>query len=286
MIGKQIITVTLLPKIGDRDDYSVRAIGPGETDYTFPLSMTGTILAIWQTNSQEAAKYLAEEILDVIGTASVPPKDGFWFDSYNSLNTLKATTDRMRNEGIQSFTKGEYKNTSIRLLGNELFTENEKLNKFFAEKFGFEFFRSFEDAFEDSQVIEDLNTPASDNAHFLYRVCILSGIIDHFNVRLAGEPSEVKSLQALKNWLGSKLDVQKADKLVKPFQMVKYLRKQYPIHEHFSISADGIRMVRQEITEAKTFFGIGKDFPASWANVLKVFKQGLEEMRKALETTS
>ena len=251
MIGTQTITATHLPKVGDREDFSMRAVGPGETDYNFPLSMTGTILAIWQEDPKHAAEYLTRNILGVIGTASAPPEEGFWFDSYNSGDTLKETADKVRNYGIKSFTKGKIRNAFIRLLGEELFDEKEKLDKFFVSKYGYEFFRSFEDAFEDSQAIEDLSTPAKDNAHFLYRICILSGFIDHINVRVAQESTSVLSLQALKNWLKINLDERRANDLTKTFQMIKNLRKQYPIHEHFTITAEGRRVVRDEIREAK-----------------------------------
>lgn len=283
MIGTQIITATLLPKIGDREDFSMRAVGPGETYYTFPLSMTRTVLAIWQEDPVHAAEYLTRNILGVIGTASAPPEGGFWFDSYNSSNTLKATADKIRNFGIQAFSKGQVRNISIRLLGNELFDEKEELDKFFVNKYGYEFFRSFEDAFEDSQAIEDLSTPAKDNAHFLYRICILSGFVDHINVRSVQEGSEVLSLQALKNWLKSKLNEERANELIKTFQMIKNLRKQYPIHEHYTVSADGQRFIREEITRAKEYFNITPEFERSWLNVFTAFKLSLSEIKKALE---
>lgn len=285
MIGTQTIMATLFPKIGDREDFSMRAVGPGETDYSFLLSMTRTVLAIWQEDPKHAAEYLTRNILGVIGTTSAPPEGGFWFDSYNSSNTLKATADKIRNFGIQAFSKGQARNAFIRLLGNELFDEKEKLDKFFVNKYGYEFFRSFEDAFEDSQAIEDLSTPAKDNAHFLYRICILSGFIDHIYVRMAQEASGVLSLQALKNWLKSNLDENRANDLTKTFQMIKNLRKQYPIHEHYTVSADGQRVVREEITKAKEYFNITPDFERSWLNVFTAFKLSLKEIKKAVSLT-
>lgn len=282
-IGKTSITADIQPKIGDRDDFIIRATGPGETDYEFPLSLTRTILSIWEGNSKKAAIELAETILDVRGTASKPPEQGFWFDSYNSGSTLSETKNIIRNEGINSFTKTELENTVTTLIGKELFEQKEKLDKFFVKKYNFEFFRSFDDAFEDSQAIEDLSSPAKDNAHFIYRVCILSVFIDHINVRSTDEKSDSGSLQSLKNWLNRELGDGKSKELTTTFQMIKYLRKQYPIHEHFDINADGVRGIRKELATAKAFFNFTDAHEQNWINVFNFFTKALNEIQASLE---
>lgn len=281
-IGKPKIKAILQPKIGDREDFLIRAIGPGETDYAFPLSMTGTVLAIWQDEPQKSAEYLADTILDVRGTSSAYPKEGFWFDSYNSADTLKETANKIRNQGIQSFTRAKLENSFVKLIGKDLLEQKEQLDKFFVDKYGFEFFRSFDDAFEDSQAIEDLSTPAKDNAHFLYRVCILSGFIDHINIRLENEGSGTGSLQALKNWLETKVGEEKTTQLTKTFQMVKNLRKQYPIHEHFDVSPGGIRKIRKEISSARSYFNLTLDLERDWINVFEAFKKSLVSIEQEL----
>ncbi|KKS94993.1 MAG: hypothetical protein UV71_C0015G0023 [Microgenomates group bacterium GW2011_GWC1_43_13] len=284
MIGKQIFKISLQPNIGDREDFSVRIIGPGETDYTFPLALTRTILAIWQEdNPKNAAEFLVKNIFDVIGTASAPPEEGFWFDSYNSAKTLRETANSIRNKGIQSFTKVRLENSFVQLIGADLFKQKKHLDDFFVNKYGFEFFRSFDDAFEDSQAIEDLSTPAKDNAHFLYRVCILSGFIDHINVRLPKENKQNKSLKAFKNWLLNEVKEDKLEKLTRTFQMVKNLRKQYPIHEHFDISPEGIRQIRREISEARKYFNLTLDYERDWLNVFEVFKKSLISIEEELK---
>ena len=230
-----------------------------------------------------AAKKLSETILDVIGTASAPPINGFWFDSYNSGDTLKETFNKIRNQGIQSFTKGGLENNFVKLIGQDLFEKKIQLDEFFKNRYGYEFFRSFEDAFEDSRAIEDLSTPAKDNPHFLYRVCILSVFIDHINIRLPDENSKTKSLQALRNWLKAEVGEEKEMELTKTFQMIKNLRKQYPIHEHYDIGLDGIRKIRKEISDARTYFKLTLDFERDWLNVFDIFNKTIVSIRFELE---
>src|SRR3989338_5464082 len=100
MIGTQKITAERLDKTGDREDFLVKVIGPDpKTDFTVPMSITGTALAMWDKNQDAsgAAVILAKNIFQVYGTATLPPKEGFWFDSYNSEETLKGTVNLIYN---------------------------------------------------------------------------------------------------------------------------------------------------------------------------------------------
>jgi hypothetical protein len=275
MIGAQTIDATLQPRIGDRDDYSIRIIGPGDTDYTFSLSITRTLLSIWGGSSKTHAKQLTKSLFHAEGTASRPPETGFWFDSYNAADTLKKTQGLILTYGINPFVKGGVDEKLVRLFGADLFQVKDKIDGFFTTQYGKEFFRSFEDAFEESQVIDDLNTPAIDHAHFVYRICILAVFIDHFNVRLSGEDRGTGSLKALNNWLSENLDEAKARALTETFARVKDLRKQYPIHENFSISTSGMRSLRPELVEARHYFDLTGQFDEDWRKVSTKFQNAI-----------
>lgn len=276
---KPQITVQRLDKIGDREDFLVRAVGPGETDYSFPLSISGTAVAIWESEPDESAKFLANELLAVSGTAKVPPREGFWFDSFNSGDSLKETSNKIRNFGIEPFIKNRTASDNYRnLLGDELFSKIDQLNNDFTFKFSREFITALDCAFEFSQVKEHLNNPPKDLANFLIRICILSGIIDHLNVRLPEEKKNTPTLIAFKNWLAIKIGSTQAEVILKPFLMVKYLRKQYPIHDNYRITEKGVRIEREEISQAKQFFNTSEDFAESWHNVLTKFGGVLDEI--------
>lgn len=286
MIGTQTITLSKLPKLGDRDDFEARIVGPGDTDYTVPISLTGTVLAIWGENSEIAAKELIRVIFDVICTAGAPPEGGFWFDSYNSLETVKDTGNKIRNFGVAQFTKGGLRNAFVRSIGETLFEQKDKVDAFFVANFGFEFFRSFEDAFEDSRAIDDLSTQPRDHANFIYRICILSGFIDHFSVRLPTEKSETSSLVAFRSWLTDKLDSLRATRLTETFRMIKNLRKQYPIHEHFDIDVkSGVRTQREVVRQAEAYFGFRGSFEQDWLTVFRRFEESFSEILSELKPT-
>lgn len=282
MIGTLQITYKLQPKIGDRDDYLVRAVGPGNTDYSFPLSITRTLLSIWGGNSSDYVEELVRSLFKISGTASPPPEKGFWFDSYNSKDTLKDTKNLIANKGIRPFVKGGIEDRFVNLFGNNLFSIKIEIDNFFETNFNRDFFRSFEDAWEDSQVIDDLNLPAKDHAHFLYRICILSVFIDHIMVRLDDEDSTTLSLRALENWLAGKLDRQEARRLTETFARVKDLRKQYPIHETYKISGDGNRLVRRELQLAKKYFDLDDSYGDDWNKVSIKFNEAMQNIINAL----
>src|SRR4051794_15935642 len=111
MINSQIFTATILPKMGDREDFSLRVQGPDpSTDFQVPISISGTALAIWNNpNSIDAAQQLGAAIFDKIGTASKPPEEGYWFDSYNSGESLQDTIHKIANSDTSPFIKNASK---------------------------------------------------------------------------------------------------------------------------------------------------------------------------------
>lgn len=278
-------TIGLLPNEGDRDDYSIRIVGPGDTDYTTKLSMSGSALAAWRsTDSKSAAEFLIKTIIEVIGTAGAPSQ-WYWFDSYNSAATLAETGNKIRNFGTELFIRGGTISDEFRrLLSASVLQTIESIGEKFDKKFGVPLYRPLDYAFEYSQASEDLGNPPKDLANFLYRLCILSLIIDYIDVRLPDEKPEVLSLQAFKNWLTSKLDASQADDLTATFQMIKNLRKQYPIHNHYERDAGGQQIERKEITKAKDYFKLTGDYESDWLKVKKQFIESFEKIGKALDS--
>lgn len=283
MIGTLEIQIELQPKIGDRDDFLIRAIGPGETDYSFPLAITRTIHSIWGGDSKKNAEELARKLLWVRGTAKAPPKEGFWFDSFNSGSTLKDTKNKIAKEGIDPFVKGGLDQRLTNLFGNDLFKLKEEINIFFVNKFNFEFFRSFESAFEDSQAIDDLNSPAKDHAHFVYRICILSVFIDHIQIRKEDEKKDTPSLKAFQNWLKDKINESEERSLTETFARVKDLRKQYPIHETYKINNEGERQLRNELKKAKNYFSLNGNYEEDWDKVSSKFHDSIQNIINSLK---
>ena len=275
------ITLELQPRRGDRDDYLINVIGPGDTNYEFQLSITGTLLAIWSARkgSEEIARQLVNTIVEVDGTTRAMASS-FWFDSYNSENTLKGTCDKVRNIGTDLFVKGS--GPLRTLLGDTLFEKIESLNKKFIDTFGSPFARSFDYAFEYSRAREDLSNPPRDHANFLYRICILSVIIDSIRVRLRDEERSTASLQALKKWISQNIDATKAEELTVTFQMIKNLRKQYPIHEHYEEGNNGERVERSEIIRAREFFGLRDEYERDWKLILDKFAESMDNLSKLL----
>lgn len=298
-IGTQTFTAQPLPKLGDREDFLIRVIGPDpNTDFNVPLSITGTALAIWGNPAPiVVAEQLGAAIFKVSGTASEPPKEGFWFDSNNSGYNIQETVNKIANQGAFPFIKNWVgPGLFVKSLGGEINKNLQELDRVFSEKFNFPFVKSLEDISEESQRVDDLNTPAKNNPDFLFKVCLLLGIIDHINVRAAPEdthlcsecgqrhkPSE-GSLQGLKRWLEINLDSEQALNLTTPLKMIKKLRKQYPIHDHY-ITAQDIRKVRNEINEANAYFGIrNDDFAHNSAVVIGKFIDSLDKIKVVVES--
>ncbi len=299
-IGTQTIDATPQPKMGDREDFLVRVQGPDpSTDFQVPLSVTGTALAIWgNPNPKDTAEELTEALFRASGTASQPPSEGFWFDSYNSKETIRETANRIANEGVTPFVKNAPAALYVRSFGQEVNDKIQALDAKYTQKFSTPFFNSLEDLSEESQRVDDLNTPADTNADYLYRISILSGIIDHINVRLAPEddhnctecgqrhrPGE-GSLQALRRWLTDKVDAREANRLTETFQKVKNLRKQYPIHDQY-VTANNVRQVRNEIARANTYFGVrDQEFAHNASTVVNKFAEAIEAITEALDDIS
>jgi hypothetical protein len=279
MIGtKKIIAVTQ-PKTGDYDKFIVTVDGPGPTPLTFPLTVSGTVTAVWQETPQKAVEFLANKITDVTGTAMIPPSEGFLFDTYNSGKTLRETGNKICNLGASPFVRSTSPNFVFqKLLGHDVFDKLEILNKTFVDKYQKPFFRSFDTAFEISQVLDDLNTPPEDNANYLYRICILAVFVDYIDVRLPTERTGTKSLIAFRNWLESKFGRDRAFELTKTFALVRDLRIQYPIHEHYVMTKEDKRVIRPKIGKANKYFKTQnlKDYGNNWSKVLKKYSEALE----------
>src|SRR5258708_20096870 len=125
MNGTMTVTPKLLPHTGDRDDYIVDILGPEPSTpkMSVPLSFTGTVLAIWKVDSKKAAEEIArtifgggEAVIGTIGTASGFPKQGYWFDSYNSGDSLEETINKILNKGNTQFIKKKSPNELYALL--------------------------------------------------------------------------------------------------------------------------------------------------------------------------
>lgn len=275
------ITIELLPKLGDRNDYSIRIIGPGDTDWTTKISITGTLIAIWQTNPDSAVELLAKSIIGQMGTAKEPPVQGFWFDSYNSGETVKQTTDLIWNKTWKAFVKDGYEEPYVNKFGSNIFRKLDMLNMTYAAKHKQELFRSFDDAFEISQAREDLDTLPKDKAHFIYRICILSVISDHFNLFTPDFDRQKGTISGLEEWLITNgYEKQQVAEILNHFRMVKKLRKQYPIHEEFEVSGEGIRTLRKELILARDYYHLDdkNNMEDQFHRVLQDFMIGLEKL--------
>lgn len=295
MIGQMKISATLLPRTGDRDDYIVTIEGPEPLTPTIRVSfsLTGSILSIWGVNSKIAVEDIARTIFGggkgVIGsrgTASSIPEQGYWFDSYNSGDTLKETLNKIYNKGDYPFIKNRSASGLYGLLlGQESADIFEKIDKFFNEKFQIDFFKKLDEVFALSEIVDTLTEPPKDNANFLYKVCLLSCIIDAIHVRIQEEKgiycerckrTIVGSLEALKNWLAVKLGDQKAKELIEPLKMIKSIRNQFPIHNHYELK-NGIRVAKKTVANANDYFGFTKEMSSQdkWNIVLVKFNLSL-----------
>lgn len=290
MIGNMLVEVKTLPRIGDRVDTIVKVTGPGSTEYQFPLSISGTIQAIWNIQDTEAENVLKNLVYEmfssIVGTASAPPENGYWFDSYNSEPTIKATLDRMRNLGQVPYLKNPTSKDRISsIYGGGILSDIERIDGKFYEKSGMKLVNALDYAFERSQVEQDLGSQPNNNADLLYRICILSVIIDGFNIRKTDELKSTGSLKALTNWLENVYGLERARSITEPFARLKDLRKQYPIHEHFMSDGNGQRKLRDEVEAANTFFGFKEhhDSAAKWKNITDSFKKAVTDLESVTE---
>lgn len=290
MIGTMNVTIEILPRTGDRVDALAIVTGPGETSHRFPLSITGTVQAIWNIDDSELNEVLQHIVSEMfsssIGTDSTPPKEGYWFDSYNSESTIKATLDKMRNLGQKPFLKDLSERDAIsEIYGGGILRELERVSGIFYEKTGTRLANALDFSFERTQAEHDLGTAPEDNAQFLYRVCILSVIVDGFGVRLPNEKLDRKySLQAFENWLAKTLEREAARKATEPFARLKDLRNQYPIHDHFEKDANGQKIVLEKIDAAEKYFGFREhfDYPRKWKQVTDSFKVTIRDIEQII----
>jgi hypothetical protein len=278
------LTVERRPKTGDREDFEVKVFQQEQLKGKFEMSVSGTALAIWGTVPVESAKALGETIVSVMGTAAPFPDNGYIFDSYNSEDTVEETQNKIRNLGDLPFIKDRTIRDEIsRIYGGELLGKLDRLNGIFATNFGgIRFTNSLDCAFEFSEASYDLSSPPSDKPSLLYRICILSLIVDRFGVRLKSEGKDVSSLQALRNWLNEVLGGNRGDELTLVFQMVKNLRKQYPLHEHFDVTPEGELVVRKEVKQAKEYFNLTDEVTGDWKKIVSAFNGALDKIQEAI----
>ena len=265
------ITVEGLPRTGAREDFKIRMVGPGDTDYSFPLSITYTALGIWQTDGPTAATALAEVLAELHGTASAFPDEGFWFDSYRVADSVKATCDLVRERGWKTFLHPTAKES----LGAEVFNALADLDRVRLDRWGSLFLESLDVLFEPNQALEDLEAEAPDHPHFIYRVCILCGILDRFDFQ-----SDLGPLNGLKAWLADLGGEDVASDLTATFFMLRRLRRQYPIHEQYDVDGTGFKSRRADVVEAETYFGLDGKHAADWRRVRERF---IEATRRILD---
>lgn len=287
VIGRMSISVERLPPTGDRADFHVRVVGPGETDYAFPLSITRTALAVWdrhggRTDDETIRDELVKTILEIHGTAAAFPDRGYWFDSYNAESTLRETCNKIRNAGLPLFQRDRTISDEVSsTVGADVLSAVDESNAHIIEKYGEELVRSLDLAFEPSEAQDDLGSDPRDKAGFVYRVCILSVIIDRFGLGRPEVGRSAGSLNNLEAWLGRCEDAYRVKAIVQPLRMVKYLRKQYPIHEHYEEDESGQRDVRRDLQQARDYFGF-RDGEHAW-NWKRVKDSFLESMRQLRE---
>jgi hypothetical protein len=283
------IIVEVLGKTGSRTDFLVRVIGPGDTDWRFQLSISDTILAVWGAtdNGIRAAKEIVDTIVLSHGTAGAFPEEGYWFDSYNSENTVRETINKIQNFSTTPFLKHRSPSDQISAIyGGDILDKLEQLSFKFFDVTGRPLMGSLDYAFERSEADSDLGSPAANKPEFVYRLCILSVLIDGFRLRLNSEITRTGSLGALKNWLADRFDAETAKSLTETFRQIKQLRKQYPIHEHFERDQAGQRRVREEVTEAETYFEFRDGsfgYEERWKKLCDFFKRAIDNLSVSLD---
>lgn len=288
MIGEMLVAVRILPRTGDRVDAIANIKGPGETDYSVPVSISGTIQAVWGISDPDvktALESLVYELFTIIGTSAAPPENGYWFDSYNSESTVQETLNRIRNLGQAPFLKNPIGLDRVSsLFGGGILSEIERIDGVIFQKTKLRLASALDYAFVRSEAEHDLGTPPADNPGLLYRVCILSVIIDGFGIRLPTENTKTKTLKALENWIASRVGTEEARRITESFARIKDLRKQYPIHEHFAADVNGQKIVRSEVESANAFFKFQPhdDVTAKWKKITDSFKTSLVEIEKII----
>ncbi len=271
--GRPRILIERLPRKGAREDFLVRAIGPGDTDYSFPLFITYTALGMWDVDGYDAASDLAEVLAESHGTAMAFPKEGFWFDSYTAGTSLPETCNVVRELGWRAFLVPAARQS----LGAEVFRLLDGLDEICLNKYDRPFMRPLDVLFEPSQALEDLEAEVSDHPHFIYRLCILSGIVDRFDFDRGDG-----SLNGLTAWLEDLVGPDAATELTTTYKMLKRLRRQYPIHESYTVNAEGERQRRNDIVEAERYFDLDGNSPRDWSHVFEAFLDATRKLHECL----
>ncbi len=286
MIGNlDIKVIEELPKIGDRFDYRVQIVGPGETDYKKQASITRTLVSVWDLDNdakrRDAVEKLVSSIIKIIGTASEPPGEGFWFDTFNTGDTLDTTIKEIPNKPL-TFIKGLTVRDEMALyIGDEIISLLEKINEKYEKKTGEKFYKSLDHAFVRSQAVEDMNNPPNDRANFLYRICILSVILDRLN--FTQYDNRRRSLVGFSIWLEQNYGQQFASETTEPLFKLKILRRQYPLHEHYE-EIEGKLQTRLDLVEAERYFDVqNTNFAGDWHKVSQKYKQAFESILQKLK---
>lgn len=271
------ITIHQLAKTGSREDFLIRVVGPSETDYTFKLSVTDTASAIWNTTDLNGAvKSIVEALVYSHGTAREFP-EAYWFDSSNSGENVRATVNRIHTDGETPFLHPAIRDKYAHLVGAETLGKIEAIDVACTKKFGHTLFRSLDDAFEYTEAADDLSASPTDNANFLYRICVLSVIIDHLDVAVSAS-TQSGSLNRFDEWQQNALSGA-LGAAVETFRMLKKLRKQYPIHEHYALNASGVRALRNEVVAATSYFALRQGEPGhNWHQVVTKFNSALDDI--------
>ena len=269
------ITIEPVPKTGDRDDFAVR-VSDDHNDYRFRLSITGFTIAIWRVDPYAAARVLVDRLVYSHGTTEAFPVEGYWFDSYNSSDTLEQTAQDILTKSARHFL-----HPSIRaVLGKRLQNLLDELDQISTADRGEPFVRSLEMLIERSQASDDFESEAKDQANFIYRVCMLAAIIDRFNFG-----SSQGSLDGLRLWLAESFAPRAVDDLTRAFFNVRKLRRQYPIHETYEETSEGIRSRRRTLRHAEAYFGLRGDPIHDWNVVRDKFIEQLTYLRDALTSS-
>ncbi len=285
MIGTLEIKVDeKLPRVGDRDDFLISIVGPGDTSYTKQASITKTLSSVWGLKSDDkkinAVEEMVTAIIKAIGTASEP--GDFWFDTYNTEDDLDQTVRSIPNKP-RAYIRGEAVRDEMTVyIGGEILNLLDDIEKLFVESEGIRFLNSLDRAFERSQAESDMNSPPKDKASYLYRVCILSVVLDRLNFAEYDPEDKNRSLVGFSQWLCDKYGFEFAEEVTKPLFKLRRLRNQYPIHEHYQ-EEDGQIITRTDLVEAQEFFNIsGIDYASRWHKVSQSFKEAFEKIKHKL----
>jgi hypothetical protein len=83
----------------------------------------------------------------------------------------------------------------------------------------------------------------------------------------------------------SRYELASADNTITLFAVyeLKKLRKKYPIHEEYGISAAGIRSRRREVEEAERYFELSEDPDSDWNIVRRRFLEAPDSLKSVLE---